>query len=304
MKLTNYSNSEGKLVACVVGDDGLLYKIRDNKCSAPTVDDLLARYSLHELDQVTEEIAGDKEREGIRADSVKLSTPVISPEKILLAAVNYHSHLEEHHAKPPSEPYFFTKFRNALIASGEEIIIPKISKMVDWEVELAVIIGKKGKYIPRNKAFDYVAGYSVAVDVSFRDLRFPSHLSSSSSRSSESDASLGTHWVKAKGLDNSFPLGPWLVTVDEVPDPQTLEISLSVNGVIKQRSNTAEMIFSVDELIEHASTGITLKPGDIISTGTPGGVAMFTDQKYLKDGDIVEATISRIGTIRNPVRAE
>src|SRR5579875_3331221 len=195
MKLTNYSNSEGKLVACVVGNDGLLYKIRDNECSAPTVDDLLARYSLHELDQITE--------------------------KIVLAAVNYHSHLEEHHAKPPSEPYFFTKFRNALIASGEEIIIPKISKMVDWEVELAVIIGKKGKYIPRNKAFDYVAGYSVAVDVSFRDLRFPSH-SSSSSRSSESNASLGTHWVKAKGLDNSFPLGPWLVTVDEVPDPQTL----------------------------------------------------------------------------------
>ena len=198
---------------------------------------------------------------------------------------------------PPVEPYFFTKFRNALIGPNEPILIPRISTKADWEAELAVIIGRAGKNIEGKSAMDHVAGYAVANDVSFRDLQF-------STRSEKAPVTLGSNWVKGKGLDSSFPLGPWLVTKDEIPNPNDLEISLKVNGETKQHSKTSDMIFAIDHLIEYVSAGMTLKPGDIISTGTPEGVAAFTGAPFLKDGDIVEATINGIGTLRNPVKAE
>jgi 2-keto-4-pentenoate hydratase/2-oxohepta-3-ene-1,7-dioic acid hydratase in catechol pathway len=191
----------------------------------------------------------------------------------------------------------FTKFRNALIGPGDPILIPKISKKVDWEVELAVIIGRAGKYITRKDAMNYVAGYAISNDVSFRDFQFDTQLP-------DGKTTLGLNWVKGKGLDSSFPLGPWLVTKDEIPDPHKLEISLSVNGKRKQLSNTGDMVFKIDSLIEYVSAGITIKPGDIISTGTPQGVAAFTGEPFLKDGDIVEGAIDRIGILRNPVKAE
>ena len=176
-------------------------------------------------------------------------------------------------------------------------MIPKISSKVDWEGELAVIMGKTGRNIPRKDAIHYVAGYTVSIDISFRDLQF-------STRSDNAAVTLGSNWVKGKNLDSSFPLGPWLVTKDEIHDPQNLELSLKVNGKTKQNSNTQEMIFTIDSLIEYVSAGMTLKPGDIISTGTPEGVAVFTGEPFLKDGDLVEATINGIGTLRNPVRSE
>ena len=234
---------------------------------------------------------------GIPVESAKLRTPVLNPEKILLVARNYLSHNLEQNAKPPSEPYFFTKFRNALVAPGEPILIPRISTKADWEGELAVIIGKTGKNISRNEAMQYVAGYAVSNDISFRDLQF-------STRLDNATVALGSNWVKGKALDSSFPLGPWLVTKDEIPDPHHLDISLSVNGKVKQHSNTGDMIFKIDSLIEYVSAGMTLRPGDIISTGTPEGVAVFTGEPFLKDGDVVEAAISGIGTLRNPVRSE
>lgn len=234
---------------------------------------------------------------GFSVESAKLRSPILNPEKILLVARNYLSHNVEQNAKPPAEPYFFTKFRNALIGPNEPILIPRISKKVDWEGELAVIIGKAGKNIARKDAMEYVAGYAVSNDVSFRDLQF-------STRSDNAAVALGSNWVKGKNLDSSFPLGPWLVTKHEIPDPHNLEISLMVNGSTKQDSNTGEMIFKIDALIEYVSAGMTLRPGDVISTGTPEGVAVFTGEPFLKDGDIVEATISGIGTLRNPVRSE
>lgn len=234
---------------------------------------------------------------GTPVDSAKLLSPVLNPEKILLVARNYLSHNLEQNAKPPSEPYFFTKFRNALIGPGEPILIPKISSKADWEGELAVVIGKAGKNIPRKQAMEHVAGYAVANDVSFRDLQF-------STQSDNAAVALGSNWVKGKGLDSSFPLGPWLVTKDEIPDPHNLEISLSVNGQVNQHSNTGDMMFKIDSLIEYVSAGMTLRPGDVISTGTPEGVAVFTGEPFLKDGDVVEVTISNIGTLRNPVRSE
>ncbi len=260
-----------------------------------TIDALLSDGTLQSLQKVRERIP--RTVSGIPVESVKLLSPVLNPGKILLLAVNYVSHSKEQNVKLPVEPYLFTKFRNALIGPSDPILIPKVSKKVDWEVELTVIIGKAGKYIAKKDAMDYVAGYAISNDISFRDFQFATRLP-------DGKTTLGLNWVKGKGLDSSFPLGPWLVTKDEIQDPHNLEISLSVNGETKQRSRTSDMVFRMDSLVEYISAGITLKPGDIISTGTPEGVAAFTGERFLKDGDIVEATIDRIGTLRNPVRAE
>ncbi len=262
---------------------------------ALTIDTLLADGSLESLQRVKERIP--QATSGLPVEAVKLHSPILNPEKILLVAVNYASHSKEQNAKPPTEPYLFTKFRNSLIGPGDAILIPKVSKRVDWEVELSVIIGRAGKYVTKKDAMSYVAGYSISNDISFRDFQFATKLP-------DGRTMLGLNWVKGKGLDSSFPLGPWLVTKDDVEDPHNLNIALSVNGETKQRSNTNDMVFTIDSLIEYISAGITLKPGDIISTGTPEGVAAFTGGRYLKDGDVVEATIDRIGTLRNPVRAE
>jgi 2-keto-4-pentenoate hydratase/2-oxohepta-3-ene-1,7-dioic acid hydratase in catechol pathway len=258
---------------------------------------------VHELSDGTTPLlsfqSGDSTKisgEGVPLEQVQLLSPVEAPEKILCVAVNYGLHASEQDIKAPKEPYFFTKFRNALIGNGDVVIIPKISKKADWEVELAVIIGRQGKNIARKDAFEYVAGYSVSNDVSFRDLQFPPDWSGSSP--------FGQNWIKGKGLDKSFPLGPCMVTKDDIPDPSKLELSLSVNGKVKQKASTADMVNGIDRLVEYASMGMTLKPGDIISTGTPAGVALFSGEPYLKDGDVMEATIENIGTLRNPVIAE
>jgi 2-keto-4-pentenoate hydratase/2-oxohepta-3-ene-1,7-dioic acid hydratase in catechol pathway len=260
-----------------------------------SVDRILSEGLLSSLHGAESSITG--RLRGVPVESLALRSPILMPEKILLVARNYLSHNVEQNAKPPSEPYFFTKFRNALIGPNDPIMIPKISKKADWEAELAVVVGKAGKNIPRKEAMQHVAGYAVANDVSFRDLQF-------STRSDNAAVALGSNWVKGKNLDSSFPMGPWLVTKDEIPHPHNLEISLAVNGRTRQHANTGDMIFKIGVLIEYVSAGMTLKPGDIISTGTPEGVGAFTGGPFLKDGDIVEATIKGIGTLRNPVRSE
>ena len=239
-----------------------------------------------------------KASSGIPLVTARLFSPILNPEKILLIAVNYRAHRSESKAEEaPNEPYMFTKFRNTLIGPGAPILIPKISRQVDWEVELSVIIGRTGKNISKKDAMSYIAGYTVSNDVSFRDLQF-------STRLPDGNTKLGLNWVKGKGLDASFPLGPWLVTSEEIPNPHKLEISLAVNGKTRQQSTTDNMVFTIDSIIEYLSQGMTLKPGDIISTGTPAGVGAFTGGPFLKDGDVLEGTIERIGTLRNPVRAE
>jgi 2-keto-4-pentenoate hydratase/2-oxohepta-3-ene-1,7-dioic acid hydratase in catechol pathway len=264
---------------------------------------LVAGEKVHELSDVAAPLLNFQSvdsmktsGEGIPLDKVRLLSPVETPEKILCVAVNYRSHATEQAEKAPEEPYFFTKFRNALIGDGDSVIIPKFSKKADWEVELSVIIGKKGRNIAKKDAFDYIAGYSISNDVSFRDLQMPASWTGSSP--------FGQNWVKGKGLDTSFPLGPWIVTKEDIPDPGNLQLSLSVNGKIKQNASTGDMVNGIDRLVEYASLGVTLKPGDIISTGTPAGVALFTGEPFLKDGDVMEAKIESIGTLRNPVVAE
>ncbi len=214
--------------------------------------------------------------------------PVTNPEKVLCVAVNYRAHGEESQAKPLDRPYFFPKFPNALIGHNQPILKPRVSKQVDWEVELALIIGKRGKYIDVNRALDYVFGYLILNDVSMRDWQFPSK------------NPYGMDWIYGKSMDSSTPVGPYIVTKDEIPDPHNLKLTLKVNGNVEQDDNTRNLIFKIPELIHWASQGVTLKPGDYISTGTPSGVG-FPKGKFLKNGDIVEAEIERIGTLRNTV---
>ncbi|MGC9191523.1 MAG: fumarylacetoacetate hydrolase family protein [Conexivisphaera sp.] len=215
---------------------------------------------------------------------------VLSPEKILMVAVNYAAHGSELHSNLPAEPYVFAKFRNALVGDGGHIYIPRSSRKVDWEVELAVVIGRRCKYVDAARALGCVAGYTIAVDISFRDLQY-----------GRTTKGYGPNWLKGKALDHSLPLGPWLVTSDEFGDPHDAGLRLYVNGELKQNGNTRDMIFPVERLIEYLSDGMTLEPGDIISTGTPPGVAASTDGPYLKPGDLVVSEIDRVGRMENRV---
>ena len=299
LKLAHYSSEGHVRVGVVEGE-----KLYDLELTTPlgssatqnwTIDEILNRGLLASVQRDAEKIVRGS---GIPVDAAKLSTPILNPEKILLMAVNYRGHRKESKTEgAPDEPYLFTKFRNSLIGPNDPVLIPRISRQADWEVELSVVIGKIGKNIAKEDAMSYVAGYTVSNDISFRDLQFSTLLP-------DGNTKLGLNWVKGKGLDSSFPLGPWLVTADEIPNPHKLQISLAINGKTRQQSTTSDMVFTVDSIIEYASQGMTLKPGDIISTGTPEGVGAFTGGPYLKDGDMLEGTIEKIGTLRNPVRTE
>ena len=221
--------------------------------------------------------------------------PVVnSPEKILMVAINYHGHLKEQHREPPLQPLFFTRMRNSLIAHMEPILKPKVSQMVDWEGEVGVIIGQRAKYINRKNYEDYIAGYTLANDVSFRDLQIKT----------DREGKRFTDWVPGKTLDSSFPLGPVLLTKDEVGDIYSRKLTLKVNGRTEQDSLVDDMVFKIDVLMENVSRGITLKPGDVISTGTPGGVAYYNRRNFLNGNDKVEVSLGDLATLINPVIAE
>jgi 2-keto-4-pentenoate hydratase/2-oxohepta-3-ene-1,7-dioic acid hydratase in catechol pathway len=232
---------------------------------------------------------------GYALDQVRLHAPIPHPRKnVVCLGLNYLSHMQEtarargRPERVPEVPVFFTKAPTAV--SGPTDPIPweqEVTSEVDYEVELGVVIGMGGKNIARAKALEHVFGYTVVNDVSARDLQ-TRHL----------------QWYKGKSLDGFCPMGPVVVTADELGDPQTKRVSLRVNGVVKQNSTTADMIFPVAAIIESLSRGMTLEPGDIISTGTPEGVGLGrTPPEYLRDGDLVEAEVEGIGTLRNRVTA-
>jgi 2-keto-4-pentenoate hydratase/2-oxohepta-3-ene-1,7-dioic acid hydratase in catechol pathway len=289
LKLANYYE-DSKVKAGLVKDTKI-YPITDNTGKTfANVDQILAAGAL---DFVKSSVSQITRGSGTGIGSVRLAPPVQFPEKIYCAAVNYLSHSKEQNQNPPTEPYFFTKFHNTLIGPEDAVLLPKISKKVDWEVELVVVIGKKGKNISRASAMEYVAGFTISNDISFRDLQMPDKANY-----------LGMNFVKGKGLDTAFPLGPWLVTKDEIPDIYSCGIFLSVNGVEHQNSKIGDMLFKIDQLIEYLSADITLLPGDLISTGTPLGVAAFTGAPFLKAGDVLEAKIDGIGVLKNYVKAQ
>ena len=247
----------------------------------------LSRRFLTELE--SHDLAQDAEAGlAYAADRVRLHAPLPRPRKdVFCLGQNYAAHAAELGNPAPTVPIYFTKPPTTVIGPGEAIPYPHgLTTRLDWEVELGVVIGRGGRDIQEGRALDYVFGYTVFNDISARDLQY---------RTSQ--------WFKGKSLDGSCPMGPVIVTADEIPDPQRLRLRLSVNGVQKQDSNTDDMIFSVARIIADLSAGMTLEPGDCISTGTPQGVGDGRKPpEYLKPGDVVEAEIERIGVLTNPVR--
>ena len=221
-------------------------------------------------------------------DGQRIGSPIARPSKILCIGLNYAKHAKETGAAIPTEPILFMKSTTSLTGPFDNIIIPKNSEKTDWEVELGVVIGKKASYVSEEEAMDYVAGYVLHNDVSERAFQLER----------------GGTWDKGKGCDSFAPLGPWLVTKDEIQNPHRLRLWLSLNGKMMQDSNTDDLIFNIPQLISYSSQFMTLLPGDVISTGTPAGVGLgFSPNIYLKPGDVVELGIDGLGSSKQTVVA-
>lgn len=220
-------------------------------------------------------------------DIENLDAPLQNPSKIVAIGLNYVDHASEQKSELPKTPLVFTKFPNSITSPYGSILIPEeLTKAVDYEAELGVIVGRRAKNVPLKDALSYVFGYTVLNDVSARDLQFGDQ-----------------QWVRGKSLDTFCPMGPIVVTADEIPDPQNLDLGCSVNDQTLQEANTRDMIFKVADLISQLSHSFTLEPGDLIATGTPSGVGYFRDpQVLLKPGDTVRTWIKGIGELVNPVK--
>ncbi|MDR7402493.1 MAG: fumarylacetoacetate hydrolase family protein [Armatimonadota bacterium] len=218
----------------------------------------------------------------------RLLAPVPRPRKnIVCMGRNYAEHAREGGVAPPEVPVFFTKPPTAVVGPDAPVVCHPVTQQVDYEVELAVVFGRRGRNIPAARALDYVFGYTILNDVTARDLQRRHQ-----------------QWFKGKSLDTFAPLGPWIVHRSALPDPQALSLRMRINGEIRQDSTTAKMIFSVAQLIETLSAGMTVEPGDILATGTPEGVGMgFSPPRWLQPGDVMEAEVEGIGVLRNQVVA-
>lgn len=229
------------------------------------------------------------ERDGVvwRSGDVRLLPPVPTPPKVICVGRNYAEHAREGGSAPPEIPIYFGRFPHSLLGPGEPYMLPSISEQVDYEGELAAVIGRRGRDIPEARALDYVAGYTVFNDISIRDFQRRT-----------------TQWMIGKNFDRSGPLGPALVTRDEVPDPQSLTLTVDVSGERLQEAGTSDMIFSVAYLIADVSRAMTLQPGDVIATGTPSGVGFARKPpRWLRAGDTVRISITTVGVLETPVVA-
>jgi 2,4-diketo-3-deoxy-L-fuconate hydrolase len=227
-----------------------------------------------------------QERVLLETTDVRILPPVPVPPKIICLGLNYRDHAEEARVPLPERPLLFSKPSTTIVGPEDPVVYPRISAQVDYEVELAAIIGKRGKDIPESNAYDHVAGYTVFNDVSARDIQFADK-----------------QWFRGKSFDTFAPTGPCIVSRDQVSDPHNLKMSLRVNGETRQRSTTANMIFKIPQLIAYISNVMTLQPGDIIATGTPAGVGFYAkpEKRLLRPGDLMEAEIEGIGLLRNRI---
>lgn len=224
----------------------------------------------------------------IKSGHVEFGPPVLYPEKIICIGLNYRDHCKEQGVKAPKVPVIFSKFSSAVTGHNGNVVKPSQTKELDYEAELAFVIGREGRWIQKKDWRKYVAGFTIMNDISARDIQF-------------SDG----QWIRGKSFDTFAPLGPYLVTTDEIKDPHNLHIQLSLNGETMQDSNTSNLIFDIPYLVNFLSNVVTLKPGDIISTGTPPGVGVFREPPVLlKHNDEIEITIEKIGTLRNKVISE
>jgi 2-keto-4-pentenoate hydratase/2-oxohepta-3-ene-1,7-dioic acid hydratase in catechol pathway len=216
---------------------------------------------------------------------VRYLPPIEAPEKIVCIGLNYRDHAAEVNLPLPTEVTAFAKYANSLVGNGAAVVIPRESDKVDYEAELAFVIGKRGRHIPAERAYEYVAGYTIVNDVSVRDYQM---------RTSQ--------WMLGKVFDTHAPCGPVIVTTDEIPDPQTLAIRTSIDGQLLQDSNTAQLVFTVPALVAELSSIMTLEPGDIVATGTPAGVGSSrTPKRWMRVGERVRVEIEKIGALENPI---
>ncbi|MDO6603936.1 fumarylacetoacetate hydrolase family protein [Arenibacter palladensis] len=221
-------------------------------------------------------------------NSVRLGAPLVRPSKIVCVGLNYAKHAAESGMAVPKEPVLFFKATSAIVGPNDDVIIPKGSEKTDWEVELAVVIGKKASYVSEANALDHVAGYVLHNDYSERAFQIERE----------------GQWVKGKSCDTFAPVGPFIATKDEIKDPNNLHLWLKLNGETVQDSSTSDFIFNVQEVVSYISQFMTLLPGDIISTGTPFGVGLgFNPPKYLKPGDVVELGIEGLGSSKQTAKA-
>lgn len=240
------------------------------------------------LARAEEALAKAESGAAFELSAVTLRAPIPRPGKIICVGLNYRDHAEESNMPIPDAPTIFSKFANSVLGPGEPIVIPRVTNKIDYEGELAFVIGQRARYVAQEAALDYVAGYMAFNDVSARDYQM---------RTSQ--------WTIGKTFDTFAPMGPALVTADEIPDPHALDLRVTIGGEVLQSSNTRNLIFSVPSLIAYLSEVMTLEPGDVVATGTPGGVGFArTPPRFLQAGDVVQVEIERIGKLVNPVAVE
>ena len=260
MKICSYCRADGAIRAGVIDDDA----VRDAG-STP-------------WDPTVGEVIGPLE-------SVALVAPVPAPAKVVCVGRNYAEHAAETGSAVPTEPQLFSKWANAVVGPGVDVILPSITHALDYEAELVAVIGRRAHRVTESRALDHVLGYTCGNDISARDLQFGD-----------------TQWTRGKALDTFAPMGPWIVTADEIPDPQVLGIRCAVNGETRQDDTTANMVFPVAQIIAFITEAITLEPGDVIYTGTPPGIGHGrTPPSYLQPGDRVRVEIDHIGAIENRI---
>ena len=265
-----------------------LSKIKE--CPVPTSMDrliVLGQDGLNKIEDLLKDSTQKDKREAtLKLSKVKVLAPVLSPPKIVCLGLNYREHAAEQKASLPDEPIIFMKPRTAIIGPDEPIVKPSFVKQLDYEAELVVIIGKKGKDIPVEDAERYIFGYTCFNDVSARDIQFKDK-----------------QWTRGKSFDTFAPMGPCITTVDQIGDPTNLQVRAWVNGELRQNGSTSSMVFNVYQIVHELSRVMTLEPCDVIATGTPAGVgfAMKPEPKFLEEGDIVEIEVEKIGKLRNQV---
>jgi len=301
MKLVTFERAGGEGWGALVADQtivDLTGKLQDTS-GKPIRSILSLLDDERELERVGEIV--EKAEQVYALSDVRLRAPILWPRKLLCLAGNYSEHIREGGGEVPEKasmtPRVFMKPpTTTIIGYGDPIVVPRNGRWIDWECELAVVIGKRARFVQAAEASTYIAGYTVMNDVSERELHVPEQRTS---RPGDN----WFDWLNGKWLDTFAPMGPSLTLKDEIPDPHRLRITLRVNGVTKQDSDTGRMIFSIPELVEWCSSLVTLEPGDVISTGTPSGVGKALGE-FLKSGDTVESEVEGIGVLRNPVVAE
>ncbi len=285
MRLATFQSDTGPRLAAVTVQ-GFVDLFEADPALPASMSELLA-LGAHGLERARQASERGQPRAAL---SGKLLAPVPRPGKVICVGLNYADHAAESGAPIPEEPVIFNKFNTSVCAHEDRIVLPSVSKQVDYEAELVVVIGAGGRHIPEARALDHVAGYCCGHDVSARDWQL---------------AKPGKQWLLGKTFDTFAPFGPYLVTRDEVADPGNLHVELRLNGQVMQSSSTRQLIFSIPKLVAYISTVCTLEPGDVIFTGTPPGVGMARKPPvFLQPGDVVEVEIERLGILRNVVAAE